>query len=243
MMEMGDMGRQEGIHRGCPLVVRPMLELYSHSNRYDRRVELDTSSYQTLFAYTPKEIDAIRKFEDEHAKCMDLFGDLSGALFEYVVIPSGLGTIKEITCGCGDKLILGDFLDSEEPYTRAATKLTEPQLTIEILESIKSIRSRPNMHFGNELFASFWYWLSGIEFSMYRTFSGRTTWHEIAEKINRKLTHTYLTQRNEHLTPEFIVAAEGSDEAAYSAWFSVFDEVMNGGFDEKLVEFCKKAEN
>ena len=228
---------QEGIHHGCLLVAQPMLELCSHSYRCVRRLELDTSSYQTLFTYTAEEIDAIRKFEEEHAKCMDLFGDFSGALFEYSVVPSGLGTAKEVICGCGDKLTLGDFLDMEEPYIRTATKLSAPQLTIDIIDNIKLINSRPKMYFGNERFASFWYWLMGIEFSMNGTFAGRTLWNEIDYKINRKLAKIYLSKRYERLTPELIIAAEGSDEAAYSAWYSVFEEVMKSGFDEKLAEF------
>jgi len=203
---------------------------------------LDISYYKSLFAFTAKEIDAIRRFESKHAGCTELFSDLSGSPFEYVIIPTGLGIVKEVICGCGEKLILGDFLDLEESFVRSTAKLTEPQITSVIVETVKSIKSCPSMHFGNKQFASFWYWLSGIDFSVYRIFNSRTIWQEISDKMNLRLTKQYSTQRNGQLTPESIVSAEGSDAAAYSAWFSLFEEVMRGGFDDILKESSEEAE-
>jgi len=189
---------------------------------------MKTKEYQALFFYSKEEIDAIRKFEREHTECMQVFGDISAALFEYKVVPSGLGTIKEVICSCGESLSLGDFLDGNEITVYRPVTYSGDQLIGRILDAFSTIRERPDLYFGNRHFASFWYWLAGIEEIMHWSPEGYAIWLEITDRITRKMMKTYLSQREEALTPELIVALEGSDEAAYKAWFKVFNEAISG---------------
>jgi hypothetical protein len=62
------------------------------------------SDYEEPFSFNDQEVAALKAFECEHSGQSELFGDLSGAIFSYTVVPSCLDTAKEVRCGCGDTL-------------------------------------------------------------------------------------------------------------------------------------------
>ena len=64
------------------------------------------------FSITNKE-DLIKAkiFREEHMlKCRKRYPDFTGAMFKYIAIPSGLGTLYAIECPCGASISLdGDM--------------------------------------------------------------------------------------------------------------------------------------
>ena len=56
------------------------------------------------------ELLKLQLFKKEHEKCRDKYPDVTGALFVYEVIPTGIGLAWKVTCSCGKQLLLSGDL-------------------------------------------------------------------------------------------------------------------------------------
>lgn len=58
----------------------------------------------------PKDLQMLQKFKNEYQKCRRQYPDVTGALFAYEVIPTGLGLAWTVKCSCGERISLyGDI--------------------------------------------------------------------------------------------------------------------------------------
>ncbi len=55
---------------------------------------------------------SLKRFTAHHHRCHSGF---AGDKFSYSFVPTGLGTAVTVTCSCGQKLFLGDFMDKNAP--------------------------------------------------------------------------------------------------------------------------------
>ena len=63
-----------------------------------------------VFDISDKDRDILKKYHKQHDKCPQ---GMAGEKFVYSFIPSGLGTLVEVKCSCGQTLTLGDFMDND----------------------------------------------------------------------------------------------------------------------------------
>lgn len=62
------------------------------------------------FEITGNDLKNVKKFRKQHKNCPK---GMACEQFEYSFIPTGLGLVISVKCSCGQKLILGNFMDYE----------------------------------------------------------------------------------------------------------------------------------
>jgi hypothetical protein len=184
-------------------------------------------SEQISFSLTEKESMAVRKFKKKHKKCLDVFHDLSGAQFTYSFMPTGLGTVISVECSCGERLSMGDFLDDTTISEHALKKYSQDEITRKIIRDLDGIRDRPSMYFGSTDFGAFWFWLHGVGFFMERDFDPPIQWLEISLDIDKHLATLFQNPAHSQACPKEVIEQTGSDQAAFDAWFDVYDKVLS----------------
>lgn len=62
------------------------------------------------FGFSEKELKEARSWTEEHYKNSGHRGGAAGGNFSYIIIPTGLGIIKEVKCSCGASHTIQDLM-------------------------------------------------------------------------------------------------------------------------------------
>lgn len=77
------------------------------------------------FEITGKDCEHVKKFTEQHRNCpMKSLGEQ----FAYTFIPTGLGIAIEVSCTCGQKILLGDIMENDtKEYDEERYKVLTPE--------------------------------------------------------------------------------------------------------------------
>ena len=73
--------------------------------------EYETKEWDMVdFGFSEEELKEARAWTEEHYKTSRHHGGAAGGNFSYIIIPTGLGIIKEVKCSCGASHTIQDLM-------------------------------------------------------------------------------------------------------------------------------------
>lgn len=78
--------------------------------RRQLRVYQDKEFLVSEFGFSEEEMAEVDKWTNEHYETTKHRGGAAGGNFSYIIIPTGLGIIKEVKCSCGASHTIQDLM-------------------------------------------------------------------------------------------------------------------------------------